>query len=140
MQQLKISLSDEIRDQLDAASAKAEHSLGEEIRRRLQTSFDDEALDPETRRLAAAIGNLAVLVKLQTGRVLRHALTARLARLKPEGEPVFGSGELPIARLVASGSDDPEAMGLGLEAVDFHTPPMTAERRRQIDANKGDKS
>src|SRR5438128_1680405 len=131
--QMGVGLPDDLRAQLEAASAAGGHSVAEEIRRRLERTFEDEGIDPETRKLMAAIGSLTTLVRLQTGhawhshaaanRVLRHAITARLARLKPSGEAVFAPDELPSARLVAAGSDDPEAMGLGLEAVDFHTPP-----------------
>jgi hypothetical protein len=143
VKQLKVSLPDGLREHLEQASSKAGHSLSEELRLRLEKTIADEEIDPETRELMAAVGRFAALVRLQTRqewhrhpaahRVLRHEITARLARLKPEGEPVFLSGELPTARLVAAGSDDPEAMGLALEAVDFHRPPMTPERRRRLD-------
>lgn len=81
----------------------------------------------------SAIDALSTLVQLQTGHswhshpaahwVMRHALTARLQRLRPEGERVFAPDELPTARLVAAGSDDPQTMGVSLEAVDFHKGP-----------------
>jgi hypothetical protein len=45
--------------------------------------------------------------------------------MKPPGEPVLGPDERPN-RLVAS--DDPEAIGLGLEASDFLSPPMDDPR------------
>jgi hypothetical protein len=60
-------------------------------------------------------------------------ITARLARLKPAGDAVFKPGELPAARLVAPDSDDPEQIGLALEAVEFHTPPMTPQLRDRVD-------
>jgi hypothetical protein len=62
---------------------------------------------------------------------MRNTITARLQRLRPEGERTFGVGELPNDRLVAS--DDPEAMGLGLEAVDFHQPQVDEELQRLRD-------
>ena len=140
MKQLKVGLPDELRDQLEAAAASSGKALGEEIRDRLETGI---AADTETRKLLDAVGSLATLVRLQTGhdwhnhpaanRVMRYALTARLARLKPEGEGIFAPGDLPIARLVAPESEDPEAMGLALEAMEFHTPPMTSDLRRMLD-------
>jgi hypothetical protein len=140
MKQLKVGLPDELREQLEAVAAESGKALGEEIRDRLEAGI---AGDAETRKLVEAVGSLATLVRLQTGhawhshpganRVMRHALTARLARLKPEGDGIFAPGDLPTARLVAPESDDPEAMGLALEAMDFHTPPMTPDLRRMLD-------
>jgi len=147
MTQLKVSLPDDLRSWLEAAVEGTGRSLGDEIRQRLEATFDrEEKLDNQTLRLAYAIDRLASYVFLQTNhrwydhaaanRVMRHAITARLARLRPEGDPVFQPDELPKHRLVAAGSDDPEAMGLGLEALEFHTPPenkMTPEQRRRFD-------
>jgi hypothetical protein len=147
MTQLKVSLPDQLRSQLETAVEGTSRSLGDEIRKRIDAGLDrEERLDDQTLRLAYAIDRLASYVFLQTGhhwhdhpaanRVMRHAITARLARLRPEGDQVFRPDELPKHRLVASGSDDPEAMGLGLEALEFHTPPdskMTPEQRRRFD-------
>jgi hypothetical protein len=160
MQQLKISLPDDIRVQLDAASAKAGHGLGEEIRRRLQASFDAETLDPPIRALMTRISEFATWVSIGTGhewhahaaamRTLAKAITAHLARLRaglpgeavttyPDGTSsasapaVFGPGELPSTRVVAPGTDDPDAIGLAIETLVFHMPPMTPARRRQLD-------
>jgi hypothetical protein len=129
---------------LEAASQAAGHSLGEEIRQRLERTFEEDGYSEETRRLVGAVRELTTYVRLQTGhdwfahpaaaRVLQYAITARLSRLKPEGEAIFAPGELPTARLVAQGSDDPEAMGLGLEAVEFHRPELPRERKRQLRA------
>jgi hypothetical protein len=145
--QMGVALDPKLRARLEAASVTAGHSVASEIRRRLEQSFEAEGLDLPTRRLMAAIGELAVLVRLQTNhawhshpaanRVFRHALTARLARLKPSGEPVFAPNELPTVRLVAAGSDDPEAMGLALEAVEFHTTDGRKDRQQE---DKGEKS
>jgi hypothetical protein len=141
MKQLKVSLPDGLRAQLDTAAASAGQSVAEEIRQRLEQSFEQDEIDQHTRQFMAAIANLVVLVRLQTGhdwhshpaanRVLRNAITARLARLRPSGEPVFAPGELPSALLVAS--DDPEAMGLGLEAINFHTPPVDKARLQEME-------
>src|SRR5262249_28424025 len=131
-------------DALRAADAQRDspQGLSAEVRERLErTYYEDLQGDAQTRQLMNAILNLASLVKLQTGhdwhshaganRVMRHAITARLARLKPDGEPTFKSNELPKSRLVAPGSDDVEHMGLGLEALDFSQPlrPSTVWER-----------
>src|SRR5262245_47223368 len=123
MKQLKVSLPDELRAEIEEAAAKAGHSLGEEIRQRLERTLQDDGIDPATRKLMAAIGDLHVLARSQPNhswhqqpaahRVFRHAIVARLARLRPTGEPVFAPGDLPDHPLVAS--QDVEAMGQGLE-------------------------
>ena len=110
-----------------------------EIRRRLELTSGDA----ETLRLLEAVSAAAVLTSLQTGhkwhahpaahRVLRQIILSHLARFKPAGDAVFAPGELPSARLVAPDSDDPEQIGLALEALQFHTPPMTPERQQKLD-------
>src|SRR6516164_5465331 len=107
---------------------QSEHGLSEEVRRRLAQSFALDA-DPGTTELMAAIVRFAGLVRMQTNHldwrrhpgayaVMREEILARLARLKPEGDPAFAPGELSEKRLVAA--DDPEAMGQGLEAIEFY--------------------
>jgi plasmid stability protein len=142
MKQLKVGLPDYLREELERAAAASGRSLADEVRVRLEASFESEGSDPETRALAAAVDNLASLVAIQTGhkwhkhaaanRVMRYAITARLARLKPEGEAVFQPDELPKNRLAAPGSDDPDTMGLALEAINFHTPPMSLEQSHEL--------
>jgi plasmid stability protein len=146
MKQLKVSLPDDLRGQLDSAAAANDRSLGNEIRERLQQSFEREAGDTETLKLAEAILKFATLVLIQTGhtwhahraanRVMRCAITNRLARLRPKDSepfPRFRPGELPVHRLVAPDSDDPDVMGYAIEATEFHTPPMTPEMRKHLD-------
>jgi hypothetical protein len=138
--QIPIAFSGMQRERLEVAAKQNGHSLAEEVRRRLERTFDQDDLDAPTRKLIAAIESLTTLVRLQTNydwhahagahRVLRHAINARLARLKPEGEPTFNVEELPKARLVAA--DDPDTMGKGLEAIDAHTPPLSYERRKEL--------
>ena len=144
MKQLKISLSDDLRARLETISAAAGNSVAEEIRQRVERTIAQDA-DPPTGKLLAAIDRFAVLVKLQTnyrwhdhaaaGRVFRRMITARLARLGIKSpfsnEAVFQPGELPTALLV--NSEHPDEMGTALEAVEFHTPQMTAERQRKIE-------
>jgi len=142
MKQLKVGLPDYLREELEQAAAASGKSLADEVRVRLEASFESEGSDPETRALVGAVDFLAGLVNIQTGhkwhqhpaanRVLRYAIMARLARLKPNGDPVFGPDELPKRRLAAPDSDDPEVMGLALEAVDFHTPRMSLKQRHEL--------
>jgi hypothetical protein len=128
MRQVNISLPDDLRAKLDAASTAAGRGLAEEIRDRLARSFDWGRFDPTTQRLMEIIGTLAVWTKAQTGRywredaaanfVFRRAVAIFLARLKPEGEPALDPAELPPNRPVHS--DDLEAMATGLEAIIAH--------------------
>jgi plasmid stability protein len=67
MQQLKFSLPDDLRSQLDSAVAKSGRSLGNEIRERLAQSFNTEAIDEPTRELITGIARLAGLVNLDDG-------------------------------------------------------------------------
>jgi plasmid stability protein len=154
MKQLKVGLPDYLREELERAAATSGKSLADEVRVRLEASFESEGSDPETRALAAAVDNLAKLVRLQTGhkwhkhaaanRIMRYAITGRLARLQPEGEPVFRPDELPKNRPAAPGSNDPETMGLALEAIDFHAPARTSleqshelfEKTKELDKDK----
>jgi hypothetical protein len=126
--QLPVSLTPHLRRELEAAAAKSGVSLGEEVRQRLFKSFADETVDARTRELADAVIGFAINVKLETGfhwrlhpaanRALRFAITARLARLRPEGEAAFSAGELPPNRILTT-SDDPETIGTMIEAFDF---------------------
>jgi hypothetical protein len=134
--QLPVSLTPHLRRQLEAASKASGVSLGEEVRRRLFRSFSDDTIDPITRDLARAVIGFAHDVQRETGRswhehpasnrTLRNAITARLARLKPEGEAVFMPNELPANRLLTS-SDDPDTIGLTIEAFDFRRDPKRAD-------------
>lgn len=126
--QLPVSLTPHLRRELEAAAAKSGVSLGEEVRQRLFKSFADETVDARTRELADAVIGFAIGVKLETGRewhahpaanrALRFAVTARLARLKPEGDDMFKAGEMPNNRIITS-SEDPQVIGQTIEAFDF---------------------
>jgi hypothetical protein len=147
-QQIKVSLSDEVRTELEAAAENAGRSLSEEVRLRLERSIGDDRLEPQVRDLVASIVPLSVYVNLQTGhrwydhaaaaRVFLHAITARLTRII--GQPdlttaTFAPGELPTNRLVAAGSDDPAEMGRAVESVQFHTTqPDHFNWRQNVDA------
>jgi hypothetical protein len=71
------SLSEEVRERLalpehvhalvEAAASKAGHSIAEELGRRLERTFRDDAIDLKTREITDMIGLLTHLVKIQTG-------------------------------------------------------------------------
>lgn len=140
-EQLKIGLDPKMRQRLEDAAKKAGVSLGEEVRQRLERSFDRDDTDPVTRDLQDYVALLATMIRLQTNhidwfkhpaahRAFQFGITSRLARLKPEGEPVFGPDDLPKhwARLVSS--DNPEAIGQGLESIEHSNPPISPEKLR----------
>jgi hypothetical protein len=141
MKQLKVALSDDLRARLDAATARSGRSLADEIRRRVELSLEIDAEGGPTAALAQAVLDLAALVYIDTGQnwyshaaahwAFRTALTAWLQRRRPAGERKFAPGDLPSTRLVAS--DDPEAIGLALEAINFQQPAMTPEQQRKLD-------
>jgi hypothetical protein len=127
MKQLKVSLPDDIRASLEAASVKSGHSLGEEIRRRLAQTFKEDPLDPQTRELLAAIVRLAGLVKLDQAEdwhssdrpheVFAAAVRARLIGYKPRKSTAEAVRDLLGAGLTDR-NDPPEAIGRTLERID----------------------
>src|SRR5262245_47456441 len=67
MKQLKVSLPDDLRDRIEKASAASGLSLGEEIRRRIERSLDEEqAFDRQTLELAEDIKVRARKVQQQS--------------------------------------------------------------------------
>jgi hypothetical protein len=55
MRQLKVSLPDDLRAKLDKASERSGKSLGDEIRTRLESSFQEDGVDEPTRDLIEAV-------------------------------------------------------------------------------------
>jgi hypothetical protein len=121
-----VALPNELRGLLEGACAGTDRSIADEIRRRLYRTFQDDAISRPLRIFMAEVGLLGVLTRTQTGHdwrthpaanaVMRHAFNARLARTKQAGPETFAPGELPSTRIVAAGSDDPQTMGVALEA------------------------
>ena len=130
MRQVNVSLPDDLRAKLDAASSAAGHTLATEIRDRLERSFALVQPDVQTQGLMNLIGFLSLLTRQQTGRawhehafaheLFRQAIALLLGRpgVKPEGQPVLDPAELPANRPVAAA--DIEAMAAGLEAIVSH--------------------
>src|SRR5579859_4871669 len=93
LRQIPVALSADSRARLEEAAANAGHSLAEEIRRRLERTFVEDATDQPTRDLMLTFDDLNRLVAAQTGyswythpgawSVLRAAILARLDRLQP---------------------------------------------------------
>jgi hypothetical protein len=64
---LRLVFLNEVRAWVDATASKAGHSFAEEIKQRLQNSLADDHVDSETRRLMNAVRFLASLISIQTG-------------------------------------------------------------------------
>jgi hypothetical protein len=124
MPQLKITLPDDIRADLDRAATKSGKSLSQEIQGRLARSFEQDTIDKPTQDLLAAIITFDGLIQTQSGQTwheraganvaLSAAIRARLARLRPPGLAVLPPLE---GRTQFVATDDPAEMGVGLEAL-----------------------
>jgi hypothetical protein len=90
--QTTFRLPQELYDKL-IQSAGAKHPIGEEIRQRLEASFETAPTDPKTRKLLAAIAHVVDGMILDGSwhddlhlfRVFREALLALLSRFEPPG-------------------------------------------------------
>jgi hypothetical protein len=96
MKQMKVALPDDLRGRLDAASAKSGRSVAEEIRTRLETSFErDVDADQPTRDVVEAVAAMAAETELEMGSawhkdasahfVFVEAILNRLERFRPKG-------------------------------------------------------
>jgi hypothetical protein len=147
MRQLKISLPDSLRDQLNSSSAVAGHSLAEEIRQRLERSCAEGQVDAKTRALMEAVAEFARLVDFEVGpwqgSVTAHQTIGELISLwlqRRQPPRTFGDAE-PFA--------SPSGLGLGAAGL-FGTrdPKILAEklyrlyefgRREPLNPEKGEK-
>ena len=112
--QMGVALPDDLRAELAAASAAANISIAEEIRRRLETSFENDARDYETRALVIFAIWIANDITAQTGAVWhatqkgRQAVAAGirlyLETMMPPVVPGAAADDL-------FGPDDPETLG-----------------------------
>jgi hypothetical protein len=124
--QMGVVLSDEIHAGLELNARLHGCSIGEEIRRRILLTLQEDVIEPHLKNFMAEVGWLAILTEQLTKQdwrthpaanaVLRYAINALLAREKESGAETFAHGELPTKRLVAASSDDPQTMGVALEA------------------------
>jgi hypothetical protein len=96
--QMGVALPADLRQKLEAASEAADHSIAEEIRVRLERSFEG---DQQTRIMADAVALIAAEVEKETGAVwhkhagswemFAEALVTRLDLFKkPSGTTKFG--------------------------------------------------
>jgi hypothetical protein len=98
-----------------------ERGMGEEIRRRLQASFDVEKApdDPSTEQLKLAISSIANAVSIDAPwstdaysfAIFKAAVDALLAHFKPKGDPA------PAPRLVFGPDDPPDTIGRTLAST-----------------------
>jgi hypothetical protein len=110
--QMGVALPDYLRGKLAAASAAANVSIAEEIRRRLEISFENDARDSYTQALVSAAiwiagdiasqGAGAYWYATQKG---RQAVAAGIRHFIETLQPEAGSGEDLF------GPDDPETLG-----------------------------
>jgi hypothetical protein len=93
MQRLKIALPDELRAQLDAASAKSGRSVAFEIRGRVEASFAQKAVDKPTRELVDRIALMPAEIEKEWGdrwyedadawKIFREAILDELGQKRP---------------------------------------------------------
>ncbi len=117
MKQLKVALPDGLRQMLEHFAKQSGCSLADEIRARLVSSFDREAVDKPTRELAADVVGLAEQISREkkffswhtderAHETLVAAINALLADLKPKPRVApIGASDLMW------GGDDPATLG-----------------------------
>jgi hypothetical protein len=148
MKQLKVSLPEELRAKLEAASGGSGKSLADEIRTRVERTFEQDAIDEESRELAGDIMRIADQINRDTlsswrwkpraREALAAALQTYLAMTEPppEGPPIATTSDLFDAF-----ADDPQTLG---RAVARYYLSLKAELKkseqemRQL--HKGDRS
>jgi hypothetical protein len=97
--QTSLRLPEALRTSLSVAAEKNGHGIGEEMRQRLEASFEiiPTTEDDATRWLLAAIAEAAVIINDHCAgwlgnpfafTVMKSAVEALLAHCQPEGEPV----------------------------------------------------
>jgi hypothetical protein len=123
-----VALSDNLKAQLEQAAKAADHSIAEEIRRRLERSFeeDEEPMEPHLRELLSMIVWLKVLVGEDAEHewfddpaalsVFERAIGYYFGRLK--ASPPLDGEPLPVTGKIIQ-SADLETRALGLEAMAF---------------------
>ena len=111
--QTSLRMSEDLHRRLFKAAEAAGHSLGEEIRRRLEASFEPEPTDPQTRKLLAAIAYVATGMMLdgiwhddlRLFKAFEVAVLTLLSRFEPAGI----SSEAPF--IFSKPDDPPETVG-----------------------------
>ena len=127
--QLNVALEDETREQLEKAAAQTGRTLANEIRHRVQQTFQEEReFDAVTRMLGRDIMRLAAEVDLTSeGRWYEHqtahaavvaAIAAWLELIKPPRGAVTALLSEPSTQ---QGLDDPETLGRTIARLRFRT-------------------
>jgi hypothetical protein len=117
---------------------QSEAGVSEEIRRCVQRAFDMDALDPDTRELAADMLELAELVRFDVAgnwnshpgahAAFRAAVIALIDERKPKGAPIFGAARDLLGAGISK-SDDPDTIG---RALVRHYHRVKAERKKLL--------
>jgi hypothetical protein len=111
--QMGVALSDDLRSKLEAHSAARNVSIAEEIRRRLEMSFERDALDDPTRDIVAAAIWIADDITAQVGPHWHATQKGRQA--VAAGIRLYIEKMLPPVKEGAGedlfGPDDPETLG-----------------------------
>jgi hypothetical protein len=129
--QIAVSLGEEQRAELEAAAAQAGRGVAEEVRARLNRTFDEDRLDEGVREFADEIRKLAQNVVAQRGPLTSHKVYKALAagielwlELIQPPQPILPEPDL-------MGSDDPATVGRTIALTLYRTPG--SKRQRQAD-------
>jgi len=159
--QLNVGLTDEEREQLEKAAARMGRTLANEIRHRLQQTFQDEReFDAVTRMLGRDIMRLASEVDLTSGgtsggRWYDHAeahaaVAAAIAQWLELIKPLYSRGE-PMFDEISPGHGlgDPETLGRTVarlrffkqrDDIAYHIEQEKKRREQGINQEKADKA
>jgi plasmid stability protein len=137
MQRLKIALPEELRAQLDAASAKSGRSVADEIRRRVEASFAHEAVDKPTRDFVDGIALMPAEIERETGGVwhkhadawdyFRRWIERRLIKMEP---PQVSTAPRAQPHPTTANRDPEHLIGWWEIQLGFDPGYTTSERRR----------
>jgi hypothetical protein len=130
MKQIAIAIPDDLRARIEAAATTQDHSIAEEIRRRLERTFEaDDDPRPDIRLLSSQITLMTIMAERLTGRrwdehpavtqALKIAIGLLLQRHGADDNATFKKEDWPTDRLYG-GAEDPKAMAAQLEWFSHH--------------------
>jgi predicted DNA-binding protein len=143
-QQYKITLGDELRARLNAASERSGRPVSEEIRARLEQSLEGEVFDKPTLDFAAAVLDVAREVEIETEapwhadagayRTLQRAIRMVLAKWRPAGVPDDTWEEVKLAPYqerphASHPTNDTNALGVWIAHDVLETPDRNDRAR-----------
>lgn len=135
--QFPVALPDEVRERLEAAAKASERSLAEEIRRRLNKSFEADTHDEQTRDLAYAVIWMAEELGRQTGRPWHSTRKSRSALAVAIEHWLEISGPQESAAVSdLFGPDDPPTLG---RSIARHFQRFAFETRRALQLLRGER-